>query len=92
MEIVEENLLNNNEHEEMPDGGGEGWQLIATMVAPPDEQRVPAQIEDKANDSGVEQNSPQTLLVLLPVYLQGWGGGGGGGHDHKTWDEGIQDK
>ena len=38
--VVEANLLDYNIAEEMPDCGEEGWELVATLVATPDCQRV----------------------------------------------------
>ena len=51
--IVEEHFHNHQEHEEVEDGGGEGGQLVAALVAPPVDQGVGGEVEDGTNDEGV---------------------------------------
>ena len=40
MTVVEADLHADDTEEEMPEGGGEGGQLVAALVAPPEDQGV----------------------------------------------------
>ena len=67
--VVEPNLLDDDADQEVPDGGGEGGQLVATPAAPPEDKGVSAQSADQVHHGYVEGYEPHGLLVLLPVYL-----------------------
>ena len=51
--VVEADLFNDNVAEEVPDSGEEGGQLVATLVPPPDSQRVDDHVESRTNHKDV---------------------------------------
>ena len=68
--VVEEHLHRHQVHEEVENGGGEGGQLVAALVAPQEDQGVGGEVEDGTHDEGVEGDKHQCLLILLPAHLQ----------------------
>ena len=69
MSVVEANLLNNDVYEQVPDGGGERGEGVATVVPSKFHRRVFGQVEQEANNKHVEEDSAKSFLVHLPVYL-----------------------
>ena len=67
--VIETNFLNNDVTKEVPDSGCKRGQLVPSIYSSPHSQWVGYQVEDQTHNYAVKCASPESLLVLLPIYL-----------------------
>ena len=72
--VVEAQFLNQHVDKEVPQGGGEGGEFIATGHGTTVDGKH-AYVEHCPNPQAIQGTSLQSLLVLLPVHLRHQAGG-----------------